>query len=147
MKYTTTKHKIVYLPINLASNMDNPGLLSFFLRNPETIYVIEDAEQLVKSRESGNNNLAAFLNATDGILSSVLSVKFLLTFNTKITSDHVDQALLRKGRLRYIYEFKKLKKERASKLFNKEIKSDTPLTELYNQKDTNHTKNNKSIGF
>jgi hypothetical protein len=145
-----SKIRFIYLPAYLAQSIDNPSLTQFFLDNSgDSVFIIEDAEALVASRSSGNTSLSGFLNASDGILSDVLSSKFIVTFNTDINNNSVDQALLRKGRLDYMYRFGNLTKEKASKFLNKEVDKDYSLTDLYNWDVENNHKSiaTKSIGF
>ena len=87
-----------------------------------SIYIIEDCEKLIVSRETKENIsssiLSELLNMSDGILGDYLNIKFILTFNTKIPN--VDTALLRKGRLKINYEFKPLCGDRLELLAKKQ---------------------------
>ena len=81
-----------------------------------TFLVIEDAEELIVSRENNqNSHLSFLLNLTDGILADSLGIQIIATFNTDIKN--IDKALLRKGRLTSIYEFKELEFSKVNALF------------------------------
>ncbi|MBK7128264.1 MAG: AAA family ATPase [Crocinitomicaceae bacterium] len=149
------KHKkdIIFLPPRLANSLTNPDLIKVLISNPNSIFVIEDAEQLVLDRERNEvSPVSAILNLTDGLLSDCLNIQIICSFNTELTK--VDKALLRKGRLIARYEFKPLATEKAQKLsdklgFTKEINEPMTLAEIYNQHETDfHQVESKSrIGF
>lgn len=133
-------------------------LINKDLSNGDTIYVVEDCEKLLVSREiskGGDNVLAEILNLSDGILGDYLKVKFIFTFNTDIPK--IDQALLRKGRLRVKHEFKpltgdKLKnlaKELGIEVSEEEVKKGIPLSDIYHKSETVDfdKKEKRRIGF
>ncbi len=93
-------------------------------------------------RENGAS-LETILNLSDGILGNTLKTKFICTFNTNLRN--IDKALLRKGRLRMRYEFKKLSIEKTKRLVEGATKEMT-LAEIYNQED-NGIKDKEKIGF
>lgn len=66
--------------------------------------VIEDAEDLLVSRDTNHNSgISMLLNLTDGLLGQSLGIQVICTFNTHVSN--IDRALLRKGRLIALYEF------------------------------------------
>jgi len=109
------KNKI-FVPPNLTGMLSDPGFIPFLMDNPDCVLFVEDAENVLRSREDGGNNQAVsnILNITDGLLSDCLNIQIVATFNTHIKN--IDEALLRKGRLIAQYEFTTLKPERAEKL-------------------------------
>lgn len=109
------KNKI-FVPPNLTELLSDPGFIPFLMRNPNSILFVEDAENVLRSRENGMNNQAVsnILNITDGLLSDCLNIQIVATFNTHLKN--VDPALLRKGRLIAQYEFTDLRADRAEKL-------------------------------
>jgi ATP-dependent 26S proteasome regulatory subunit len=131
----------------------------FLLRetSPDTVIVIEDCENLVKSRERAGTSLVIsdFLNMTDGIYGDLYRLKFILTFNTDVQT--IDQALLRRGRLKCKYKFNKLKGDRLKKLSEKlgitlsetQIKDGLSLADLFNYDEDNGGKQKEvvKIGF
>ena len=66
---------------------------------------------------------------TDGLLANALKTKFICTFNTGL--DKIDEALLRKGRLKLKYEFEKLDLEKTKALCP-EAKEPMTLADIYN---------------
>ncbi len=144
---------VIFLPPNMASAITNPDLISVLIDNPNSIFVIEDAENIVVDRETnGSSPVSALLNISDGLLSDCLNIQIVCSFNTDISK--VDSALMRKGRLIAKYEFKELEVEKANAL-SKKIGYDTQfivpatLTSIYNQgdKDFQQVKKPSSIGF
>jgi hypothetical protein len=69
----------------MAGNITNPGLISILIENPNSIFVIEDAEKIVIDRETdGNSPVAAILNISDGLLADCLNIQIIYSFNTNI---------------------------------------------------------------
>ncbi|MDR1918858.1 MAG: AAA family ATPase [Tannerellaceae bacterium] len=132
----TTKD-IIFLPPNMASAITDPGLMALLIDNPNSIFVIEDAENIIIDRNKrGNSSVSALLNLADGLLSDFLNIQIICSFNTDLSM--VDSALMRKGRLIAKYEFKELEIDKAQALSNKlgfSTTIDTPktLTAIYNQ--------------
>ncbi len=147
------RKNVIFLPLEMASVITSPGLVSILIENPNSILVIEDAENIVVDRErNSNSRVSALLNISDGLLSDCLNIQIICSFNTDISK--VDSALMRKGRLIAKYEFKELEVEKARALskkigFNTEINSPMVLTAIYNQaeKDFIQTKQRNPIGF
>lgn len=147
------KKKVIFLPPNLASAITNPELLSVLIDEPNSIFVIEDAENIIIDRETeGSSPVSALLNLSDGLLSDCLNIQIICSFNTDLSK--VDSALLRKGRLIAQYEFKELETEKAQHLsdklgFKTTIVKPMTLTDIYNQEEMNFEKNKNriAIGF
>jgi hypothetical protein len=109
------KKKIIFLPPKIAASLDSPGMSSMLVENSNSVFIIEDAEELIKSRESqGGSNISMLLNLTDGMLGESLGIQVICTFNTKV--GNIDSALLRNGRLIANYEFKELHPVKTEKL-------------------------------
>lgn len=150
---TMLKKDVIFLPPNMAEAITNPNLLSVMIENPNSVFVIEDAENIVVDRErNGASPVSALLNLADGLLSDCLNIQIICSFNTDITK--IDSALTRKGRIIAQYEFTELEVEKAQALsdklnFNSAITQPITLAEIYNQDDADyHTqKENKTIGF
>ena len=144
---------VIFMPPNMAGNLDSMELTEFLIDNPNCILVIEDAEDLIVSRdEHFNSRLSFLLNITDGILSDSLGIQIIATFNTELKN--IDKALLRKGRLTSIYEFKELETKKTNELLaslNHNFVSDKPMTlaDIFNyEAETNYKpKEKKSVGF
>jgi ATP-dependent 26S proteasome regulatory subunit len=137
----------------MAAAIVNPDLISILIDNPNSIFVIEDAENIVVDREKdGHSPVSALLNISDGLLSDCLNIQVICSFNTDISK--IDSALMRKGRLIAKYEFKELEIEKAKMLsqklgFTTILNSPMTLTAIYNQdeKDFQQTKRLNTIGF
>jgi hypothetical protein len=132
------KRKVVYVPINLINSLMSPDFLPLLLNNQNTILVIEDAEKALLSREDSPENsslVSSILNLTDSFISTTLNISIVATFNT--ARENLDKALLRKGRLRHSYEFKKLCTEEAQALvdslgFDYKATEAMTLADIYN---------------
>ena len=147
------KKKVIYFPNEHIHFLSDPSFLHFFKDHKKSIIIIEDAEEILTSRELtlSNRGISNLLNLTDGLMGDFLELKFVCTFNTAI--DKIDKALLRKGRITTNYKFEKLSVDKANKLLeklNKDYTTDVEMTlaEIYNleQKD-NSEKKERKIGF
>jgi len=176
----TGKARVLYFSPLMIDSITNPEFINFIQvwaretddENKKRIIILEDAEPLLETRKNGRNlGITNLLNLTSGLLSDVLSIQYICTFNTKI--DEIDQALLREERLTAIKKFNclnyeqtikltellKIKKEDVDKLIEEKKKKDSKkeglsLAEIYSIKDNNeileHNVNlnkNKKIGF
>lgn len=112
------KKKVIFLSPRLAGKLDDPGFAKLLTENPNSVVIIEDAEDLLISRDTSNNSgISTLLNLTDGLLGTSLGIQFICTFNTPVTN--IDKALLRKGRLLALYEFGPLSIEKSEVLLTK----------------------------
>lgn len=149
----SVKKNVIFLPPNMASALTNPELVPILLENKNSIFVIEDAEDIVINRENNKNSpVSALLNISDGLLSDFLNIQLVCTFNTDVSK--IDTALIRKGRLIAKYDFKKLEAKKANALskklgFDSTFISPMSLTDIYNQseKSFHEKKERKVIGF
>lgn len=149
---TSVEKKVIFLPPNMASTITNPELLKLLIKHPNTIFVIEDAENIIIDREqNGVSPVSALLNISDGLLSDCLNIQIICSFNTDLSK--VDSALMRKGRLIAKYEFKELEVSKAQKLSDKlgfKTRIDQPmtLTDIYNQSEMSfQNEKRKTVGF
>jgi len=109
------KKKVMFVSPSVAGNLMNPEFIDLLLDNPNSVLVIEDAENIIKDRRySSESSVSNLLNISDGLLSDCLNVQIVCTFNSELS--FVDNALLRKGRLIARYEFGKLSVDKARKL-------------------------------
>jgi hypothetical protein len=100
-------------------NLDTPAFTQMLVKHQETVFIVEDAEELLLSRENGrNSSISMLLNLTDGLLGESLGIQIIATFNTDLRK--IDKALLRKGRLMGMYEFKPLSAEKTGVLLSKQ---------------------------
>lgn len=149
IKYLVQKYNnknFIILDSDLLADITNKQLISYFIDEDNAIYIIEDAEKLLSSRDTSYNPIiSSFLNMSDGILASAIKCKFICTFNTALSN--IDKALQRKGRMKIKYEFGKLKYEKAKKI-NPKVKGDTAIAELFYDVENDFSKKEtKKIGF
>ena len=112
-----TKKKFLYLPNSLVAELTRPQFISFLTELKDSVFILEDCENAIRSRDTGQGNSSAIsniLNLSDGLLGDIYKFKFICTFNASIQK--IDKALLRKGRLDYIYNFKDLSAEKTDNL-------------------------------
>lgn len=151
---TTQASPVIYIPSGMSERLADPSFIPFLSNQTGSIILIEDAEKIVQSRENSDSAGAVsdLLNLTDGILGDALKLKIILSFNLDINK--IDQALLRKGRLKAKYEFKELSVEKSNNLLKKlniDFVTESPMTitDIYNLKDKsfNERKSKRCIGF
>jgi len=145
------KKRVLFIPPDMAAQIANPELVRLLIDNPNSVLVIEDAENIIMQRQAGNDSAVSnLLNISDGLLSDFLNVQIVCTFNS--SSNLVDQALMRKGRLIASYEFRKLSVPKAQQLSNhlghkNIITQPMTLSEVVNQKERSFTQERTLIGF
>lgn len=137
---------------SIAAHMAEPEFVAFMMENKDSIFILEDCEQILMAREENRfgGAIANILNMSDGLMSDIFNIKFICTFNTDI--DNIDEALLRPGRCFVNYEFKPLEADKTSKLLESlGHKVDKPremtLAEIYNYKEDDIIQKPKKIGF
>lgn len=129
-----TKNRFMFFDKSLFQHMTDASLIEMLLEHRNSIIVLEDCEDLLTDRTGFGSCMTTILNLTDGILGDSLRFKFICTFNADIVD--IDPAILRKGRMRLKYEFKKLDGKKAVAL-GKKLGVDVPekemaLCEVYN---------------
>ena len=138
----------------IAQRLGDPDLTTFITDHTDSVFILEDCEQLLESREENqfNNAISTILNMADGLLSDVVNIKFICTFNAPITQ--IDKALLRKGRCIAKYQFGKLNADKVRVLNEKynlgHIKiEDMTLADIYNPDKPDYSEETKQtkIGF
>lgn len=138
----------IFIDDSVLSSSFQDKIMSYFLENNKAVFILEDCEKMLMSRDISNNTLInTILNITDGVMGDVLGIKLICTFNTSL--NRIDKALLRKGRMTVKYEFGKLCAEKASKILEKEVTNPMTLAEIYNIDDENdYSKETKrKIGY
>ena len=134
-----TEKQMIYVPPDMTESIASPEFFPFMLKNSNSVLIIEDAENIIKSRDSKETTtqaVANLLNLSDGLLGDSLNQIIIATFNCDLKS--IDTALLRKGRLIAQHEFGKLTIESAQKLSNQlgfttAIKESMTLADIYGQ--------------
>jgi len=106
---------VLFVSPNVAADITSPDFIELLVSNPNSVLIIEDAENVIMDRKLNNNaSVSNLLNISDGLLADFLNVQLICTFNNSLTL--VDSALMRKGRLIAKYEFGKLGVEKAKRL-------------------------------
>lgn len=156
LKYLASKIKdkrVLFIPPFLADFITSPEMTPFLIENSNSVLFIEDAERVITDRQSGGaNGVSNILNITDGILSDILNIQIVATFN--MDKAKIDSALLRKGRLIAEHKFDSLPVEDANNLLKHLGKNHTTnkpmtLTEIYNIEEAEYKSEDKysPIGF
>jgi hypothetical protein len=145
------KKRVLFVPPDMAAQIVNPDLVKLLIDNPNSVLIIEDAENIIMQRQPGSDSAVSnLLNISDGLLSDFLNVQIICTFNSSLSV--VDSALLRKGRLIAKYEFGKLsipKAQRLSDHIASKLQVITPMTvaEIMNQDERSYEQDRPRIGF
>jgi hypothetical protein len=138
----TLSKKVMFVSPSMASNLMNPEFMDLLISNPNSVLVIEDAENIIMDRRYNSNaGVSNLLNISDGLLSDCLNVQIVCTFNSELS--FVDAALLRKGRLIARYEFGKLEVAKARALaahleLDTEINEPMTLAEITHPGEVQH---------
>ncbi|OQP50795.1 AAA family ATPase [Niastella yeongjuensis] len=121
------KKRVLFLSPGIACNLMDPNFIDLLVNNPNTVVVIEDAENIIMDRRyNSSSSVSNLLNISDGLLADFLNVQLICTFNNSLTM--VDSALMRKGRLIAKYEFGKLSAAKAQRL-SKHLGLDTTINQ------------------
>ena len=148
------KREFIYMNKECLNYINDSSFIAFLIRSKNSVFIMEDCENVLASRTEYNNTISTLLNLSDGLLGDSLNNKFICTFNTDISN--IDEALLRKGRMKVCYEFKYLDKDKANKLAEKlhkkdRFEKDTPLCDVMNSESNGSEaipdKKVKKIGF
>ncbi|MEI9806738.1 MAG: AAA family ATPase [Bacteroidota bacterium] len=146
------KKRVLFLSPTVAGNLMNPDFIELLVDNPDTVLIIEDAEDIIMDRKyNSGSSVSNLLNISDGLLADFLNVQLICTFNSPLTM--VDNALMRKGRLIAKYQFDKLGITRAQRLsrhlgFDAVINQPMTIAEIANPHEkTQRTEKTEVIGF
>ncbi len=152
---TTCPNKYIIVTNAIAENLASPEFISFMLDHKDSIFILEDCEQILIKRGTNYNSFGGaitnILNMSDGLMSDIFNVKFICTFNADIEA--IDDALLRKGRCFVNYEFGELCADKTKVLLNERgitLDKYVPMTlaDIYNYENTScETHAVKKIGF
>ena len=147
-----TERRYIYMPSELAHLIAEPTFLNFISGYPDSVLLIEDAEEILAPRSGkGNSAIGNLLNLGDGLLSDCLKIQVICTFNAPLT--RIDPALLRKGRIIANYEFKALETSKANRLIastgrTKSYTHPVSLAEIFHSDEEDFsTQGGKAIGF
>ncbi|MFT3703501.1 MAG: AAA family ATPase [Agriterribacter sp.] len=146
------KKRVLFLSPSVAGNLMNPEFIELLIDNPDSVLIIEDAENIIMDRKySTSSSVSNLLNISDGLLADFLNVQLICTFNSSLAM--IDSALMRKGRLIAKYEFGKLSIEKSQRLsdhlgFNNVITEPMTMAEIANPHEKQYeAKQVQVIGF
>jgi len=146
------KKRVLFLSPNIASSLIDPEFIDLLIDNPNSVVIIEDAENIIMDRKTNqNSSVSNLLNISDGLLADFLNVQLICTFNSSLAM--VDSALMRKGRLIAKYEFGKLNVRKAQRLsdrlgYRNLITKPMTIAEITNPEDIEYkTERTEIIGF
>lgn len=143
--------RMIYFPPYMASHISSPELINFLMDQEESILVLEDADNVISKRMGSDSSaISNLLNLSDGLLGQCLHIPVICTFNMMHTQ--LDTALLRKGRLLGMYDFKPLHTGVACRLAQKlgietNFTQPATLAEIYNLGDETYLPQKQEIGF
>ncbi len=144
------KKRVLFLSSNLAGCLIDPEFIDLLIKNPNSVVIVEDAENIMMDRRNnGYSSVSTLLNISDGLLTDFLNIQLICTFNSSLAM--VDPALMRKGRLIARYEFGKLGIEKAQRLsdhfgFDRKITKPMTLAEISDPNEKEETRI-EVIGF
>jgi hypothetical protein len=146
------KKRVLFLSADIAGDLMSPLFIQLLIDNPDSVIIIEDAEQIIMDRRNNSqSSVSGLLNISDGLMADFLNAQLICTFNSPLTL--VDSALMRKGRLIAKYEFGKLPVEKAQRLSDRMGKSEIitipqTLAEIANPEEVNPKQEHTAvIGF
>ena len=145
----TDKPKL-FIPPNLARRIADPEFINLLHDNTNSILLIEDAEELLTTRDAtGSNAVSNLLNLSDGLLSDGFHIQIICTFNADLA--RIDKALLRKGRLIASYAFGPLEQAKAQALAmalgqTEPVTEAMSLADIYNREDATFVSEPKGPG-
>jgi hypothetical protein len=84
---STVNKKVIFLPPNMADTITNPDLISILIDNLNSIFVIEDAENIVIDREKDGHSP---VTAVSGNYKCRKSVNKDARFFASLISDYKD---------------------------------------------------------
>jgi hypothetical protein len=125
------KKDVIFFPTSFVDEITNPSILSLLKKKQDCVMILEDAEKALTKRSLSDQPslVSTLLNMTDGILGDILKLNVIVTYNCD--RQDIDEALLRKGRLKAEYSFQGLKQDEAKKLIKKldiDIKPEDNMT-------------------
>lgn len=143
------KKDVIFFPTSMVADLTNPSIVNLLTKKQNCVLILEDAEKAITKREHNNDSslVSTLLNMTDGILGDVLKLNVIVTYNCD--RQDIDEALLRKGRLKAEHTFNKLSQDNVKKLakklkLNMDVKEDMTLAEIFNYKKDEELIGNRS---
>jgi hypothetical protein len=146
------RKRVLFLSPSVAGSLTSPDFIQLLMGNPNTVLVIEDAENVIMDRRyRSGSSVSNLLNVSDGLLADCLNIQLICTFNSALSM--VDSALMRKGRLIAKYEFGKLSVAKSQRLsqhlgFDTAINKPMTIAEITHPGEKDHLESRvEIIGF
>lgn len=131
--------------------LDTDGFFNTFVTGSSNLLIIEDADNFLTPRASGNDMITRFLNIGSGLIS-VKGKKIIFSTNLPSIKD-IDEALIRPGRCHDILHFDRFTVEQGEKLISKmpflnipEGRDEFTLAEMFGENNSKNT-TKKVFGF
>jgi hypothetical protein len=145
-------NNIIFIPSKFSKSLADPELISILSNNTDSVLLIEEADNAIKSRSHNPDSDAVdnLLQLTDGILNDAIKCRIVITFNQDLNL--IDEALLRPGRLMFRHKFSKLPKQNVNEICDSigkgKLNRDAYLSEIFNNEvESNVIDNDTYIGF
>lgn len=106
--------KKAYVTYNNQVFQGDDAFADFVSSDTTGAFVIEDADILLASRDSGNDLMSKFLNIGDGVIK-LNGKKLIFSTNLASTND-IDPAIMRQGRCFDVLQFEELSLEQANQV-------------------------------
>jgi hypothetical protein len=133
------KKDVIFFPTSLVGDLTNPSIVNLLTKKQNCVLILEDAEKAIIKREHNNDSslVSTLLNMTDGILGDVLKLNVIVTYNCK--RQEIDEALLRRGRLKAEHSFDKLSIDNVKKIVKRlklkiDVEEEMTLADIFNYK-------------
>ena len=134
----------IFVPPQMVHHLATPEFSDLLTGSAKgAVLIIEDAEKALIKREtedgfSNSTLVSSILNITDGLYADLTNISIIATYNCD--RNLIDPALLRKGRMKAEYQFKKLTTEKAQAIMDKlghnvDVTEEMSLADIYNYKD------------
>lgn len=141
IKYLSSvlKKDVIFFPTSMVGDLTNPSIVNLLTKKQNCVLILEDAEKAITKREFNNDSslVSTLLNMTDGILGDVLKLNVIVTYNCN--RQDIDEALLRRGRLKAEHTFDKLSIDNVKKLVKSlklkmDVEGEMTLADIFNYK-------------
>lgn len=146
--------QVIYIQPEDIGVFSAANFIPFVTEHQNSILILEEAENVLLQKDTGNPFVSTILNMSDGILGDCFKFNMICTFNAEY--NNIDPALKRKGRLIFEHIFSPLSVEKSNKILEREfpgkgyeVACETVLSDLYNYESNNTSKpkSNNKIGF
>ena len=151
--------QFVFVPPQMVHCLSSPDFTNLVTSQlKDTVLIIEDAEKALMTRTSedafhNSELVSSILNLTDGLYADMAGISIVATYNCE--RNLIDPALLRKGRLKSEYQFKKLSIEKSQVLmdslgFDVDVNEEMSLADIFNheaQFTNNKVEKKRPVGF